>query len=260
MSGERTEAPTERRREEARRKGQGVGRSHELAQVMTLVAGLHHAVRAPPGRRRRAGRHDADPRRAGGPGHGHRRRRTLVADLGAADPARRDAGAPAGRGRDDRRRRRQPRAAAASSLSAARPSASTGRKLEPDQGPQAARRQERPHAARASALAKLVILAAVSWQVISSRVAAPARPMDGPTRRRDRRPGHVRGIFELGVDHRHPARDRRPRRLDHPAPARDAVHPDDQGGGQARVQGVRRATRSSAPSAAPAPASSPSAG
>jgi flagellar biosynthesis protein FlhB len=40
MSGEKTEAPTERRREEARRKGQGVGRSHELAQVMTLVAGL----------------------------------------------------------------------------------------------------------------------------------------------------------------------------------------------------------------------------
>ena len=40
MSGEKTEAPTERRREDARRKGQGVGRSHELAQVMTLVAGL----------------------------------------------------------------------------------------------------------------------------------------------------------------------------------------------------------------------------
>jgi flagellar biosynthetic protein FlhB len=40
VSGEKTEAPTERRREEARRKGQGVGRSHELAQVMTLVAGL----------------------------------------------------------------------------------------------------------------------------------------------------------------------------------------------------------------------------
>lgn len=40
MSGEKTEAPTERRREQARQKGQGVGRSHELAQVMTLVAGL----------------------------------------------------------------------------------------------------------------------------------------------------------------------------------------------------------------------------
>jgi flagellar biosynthesis protein FlhB len=40
MSGEKTEAPTERRRDEARKKGQGVGRSHELAQVMTLVAGL----------------------------------------------------------------------------------------------------------------------------------------------------------------------------------------------------------------------------
>ena len=40
MSGERTEAPTQRRLEEARRKGQGVGRSHELSQVMTLVAGL----------------------------------------------------------------------------------------------------------------------------------------------------------------------------------------------------------------------------
>jgi flagellar biosynthesis protein FlhB len=40
VSGEKTEAPTERRRSDARRKGQGVGRSHELAQVMTLVAGL----------------------------------------------------------------------------------------------------------------------------------------------------------------------------------------------------------------------------
>jgi flagellar biosynthetic protein FlhB len=40
MSGERTESPTQRRIEDARRRGQGVGRSHELAQVMTLVAGL----------------------------------------------------------------------------------------------------------------------------------------------------------------------------------------------------------------------------
>jgi flagellar biosynthetic protein FlhB len=40
MSGERTEAPTQRRLDEARRKGQGVGRSHELSQVLTLVAGL----------------------------------------------------------------------------------------------------------------------------------------------------------------------------------------------------------------------------
>jgi len=40
VSGEKTEAPTQRRIEEARRKGQGVGRSHELAQVLTLVAGL----------------------------------------------------------------------------------------------------------------------------------------------------------------------------------------------------------------------------
>jgi flagellar biosynthesis protein FlhB len=40
VSGERTEAPTQRRLDEARRKGQGVGRSHELTQVLTLVAGL----------------------------------------------------------------------------------------------------------------------------------------------------------------------------------------------------------------------------
>jgi len=40
MSGEKTEAPTEQRREQARKKGQGVGRSHELAQVLTLGAGL----------------------------------------------------------------------------------------------------------------------------------------------------------------------------------------------------------------------------
>jgi flagellar biosynthetic protein FlhB len=40
MSGEKTEAPTQRKTDEARRKGQGVGRSHELSQVLTLVAGL----------------------------------------------------------------------------------------------------------------------------------------------------------------------------------------------------------------------------
>lgn len=40
MSGERTEAPTERRLQQARSKGEGLGRSQELAQVMTLVAGL----------------------------------------------------------------------------------------------------------------------------------------------------------------------------------------------------------------------------
>ena len=40
MSGEKTEAPTQRKTDEARRKGQGVGRSHELSQVFTLVAGL----------------------------------------------------------------------------------------------------------------------------------------------------------------------------------------------------------------------------
>ena len=40
MSGEKTEAPTQKRTDEARRKGQGVGRSHELSQVLTLVAGL----------------------------------------------------------------------------------------------------------------------------------------------------------------------------------------------------------------------------
>jgi flagellar biosynthesis protein FlhB len=40
VSGEKTEAPTQRKIEEARRKGQGVGRSHELSQVLTLVAGL----------------------------------------------------------------------------------------------------------------------------------------------------------------------------------------------------------------------------
>ncbi len=40
MSEEKTEQPTEQRRAEARRKGQGLGRSHELAAVMTLVASL----------------------------------------------------------------------------------------------------------------------------------------------------------------------------------------------------------------------------
>jgi flagellar biosynthesis protein FlhB len=40
MSMERTEQPTNRRLTEARRKGEPVGRSHELAQAATLVTGL----------------------------------------------------------------------------------------------------------------------------------------------------------------------------------------------------------------------------
>jgi flagellar biosynthesis protein FlhB len=40
MSGEKTEAPTPRRIDEARRKGQGVGRSHELSMTLTLGAGV----------------------------------------------------------------------------------------------------------------------------------------------------------------------------------------------------------------------------
>lgn len=40
MTDQRTEEPTPRRREEARRKGEGVGRSHELAQAATLAVGV----------------------------------------------------------------------------------------------------------------------------------------------------------------------------------------------------------------------------
>ncbi|HEX8941071.1 MAG TPA: EscU/YscU/HrcU family type III secretion system export apparatus switch protein [Candidatus Limnocylindrales bacterium] len=40
MSGERTEQPTARRRDEARRKGQGVGRSHEFSMGLTLGVGV----------------------------------------------------------------------------------------------------------------------------------------------------------------------------------------------------------------------------
>ncbi len=39
MSDQKTEDPTQRRRDEARRKGQGVGRSHELVMALTLGAG-----------------------------------------------------------------------------------------------------------------------------------------------------------------------------------------------------------------------------
>jgi len=40
MSGQKTEAPTPRRKEEARRKGEGVGRSHEFAMALTLGTGV----------------------------------------------------------------------------------------------------------------------------------------------------------------------------------------------------------------------------
>jgi len=40
MTDQRTEAPTPRRREEAKRKGEGVGRSHELAMAITLGTGV----------------------------------------------------------------------------------------------------------------------------------------------------------------------------------------------------------------------------
>lgn len=40
MSGQRTEAPTPKRKQEARRKGEGVGRSHEFAMALTLGTGV----------------------------------------------------------------------------------------------------------------------------------------------------------------------------------------------------------------------------
>jgi flagellar biosynthetic protein FlhB len=40
MTDQRTEAPTPRRRDEARRKGEGVGRSHELVMAITLGTGV----------------------------------------------------------------------------------------------------------------------------------------------------------------------------------------------------------------------------
>jgi flagellar biosynthetic protein FlhB len=40
MSAEKTEQPTERRREQARQKGQGLGRSRELEQILTLATAL----------------------------------------------------------------------------------------------------------------------------------------------------------------------------------------------------------------------------
>lgn len=40
MSGQRTEAPTQKRKQDARRKGEGVGRSHEFAMALTLGTGV----------------------------------------------------------------------------------------------------------------------------------------------------------------------------------------------------------------------------
>jgi flagellar biosynthetic protein FlhB len=40
VSGQRTEAPTPKRRQEARKKGEGVGRSHEFAMALTLGTGV----------------------------------------------------------------------------------------------------------------------------------------------------------------------------------------------------------------------------
>jgi flagellar biosynthesis protein FlhB len=49
MSNEKTEAPTARRREQARAKGQGVGRSHELGMALTLGAGTVMLMAVLPG-------------------------------------------------------------------------------------------------------------------------------------------------------------------------------------------------------------------
>jgi flagellar biosynthesis protein FlhB len=49
LSGEKTEAPTPRRREQARAKGQGVGRSHELGMALTLGAGTVMLMTVLPG-------------------------------------------------------------------------------------------------------------------------------------------------------------------------------------------------------------------
>ena len=55
MSGEKTEAPTARRREQARAKGQGVGRSHELGMALTLGAGTIMLMVVLPGAAARLG-------------------------------------------------------------------------------------------------------------------------------------------------------------------------------------------------------------
>jgi flagellar biosynthetic protein FlhB len=49
MSGEKTEAPTARKLDQARKKGQGVGRSHELSMTLRLGAGTLMLVSILPG-------------------------------------------------------------------------------------------------------------------------------------------------------------------------------------------------------------------
>jgi flagellar biosynthetic protein FlhB len=55
MSDDKTEAPTARRREQARAKGQGVGRSHELSMALTLGAGTIMVMATLPGAATRLG-------------------------------------------------------------------------------------------------------------------------------------------------------------------------------------------------------------
>ena len=49
MSSEKTEAPTARKLDQARRKGQGIGRSHELSMTLTLGAGTLMLMATLPG-------------------------------------------------------------------------------------------------------------------------------------------------------------------------------------------------------------------
>ena len=59
---EKTEAPTPRRRDEARAKGQGVGRSWEFSMGLTLGVGTLALASLLPGIARHAGHADADRR------------------------------------------------------------------------------------------------------------------------------------------------------------------------------------------------------
>ena len=193
MSGERTENPTERRRDEARRRGQGVGRSHELSQVMTLVAGLmalssmlptaatkiaetiqHHVLLIGEGT-------SVGPAAlVGDLGDAFQLVVSLVVPLGVAVMVAGVAGSLAGGG-------------FVISLGAVR---FDGSRLNPLNGLR--RMVDKSALTRLGiALAKLAILGAVSWQVISSRVPG-LLATDGRTGSQIAG-GALSAIFDLGV-------------------------------------------------------------
>ncbi len=229
--GEKTEAPTPRKRDEARAKGQGIGRSAEFSMGLTLGVGTLALSSLLPGiAATLVARTQAsvdEPRSARHQRRAHRRGRRRGSDDGDADPA--------ARGPDhDRGHRRQPGVGRPRLLVQGH-----SLRLLPHQSDQRLEANRRPPGPRPARHFERQARDPGLRFLAGRRQPGPRHRQlpgeHGPADRRNLPLGHL-----PARPHDHdPARRRGPGRLRGPAPQGPAVDPDDQGRGQAGVPGVR---------------------